>query len=176
MVRHPFHGFASTKSITSRGIHFGLSSGPITISLDSTLINLPTTVVEAPLISPVVGDIGSGAPAPKASRRNWTRIFLPTHWASSPFAILASGAGSHPDSRAIDARQTVSRFVLFIILWTSAERIDERHFDTASIQNCRAGRSFGRSIGEGAGPELTCGASLSHSLDATQYRQKSPWS
>ena len=28
----------------------------------------------------------------------------------------------------------------------------------------------------GCGPELTCGASLSHSLDATQYRQKSPWS
>ncbi len=28
----------------------------------------------------------------------------------------------------------------------------------------------------GRGPELTCGASLSHSLDATQYKQKSPWS
>ena len=28
----------------------------------------------------------------------------------------------------------------------------------------------------GCGPELTCGASLSHSLDATQYKQKSPWS
>ena len=28
----------------------------------------------------------------------------------------------------------------------------------------------------GCGPELTCGASLSHLLDTTQYRQKSPWS
>ena len=28
----------------------------------------------------------------------------------------------------------------------------------------------------GCGPELTCGASLSHSFDATQYRQESLWS
>lgn len=28
----------------------------------------------------------------------------------------------------------------------------------------------------GGDPELTCGANLSHSLEATQYRQKSPWS
>jgi hypothetical protein len=26
------------------------------------------------------------------------------------------------------------------------------------------------------GPELTCGARLSHSPEATQYKQKSPWS
>ena len=36
-----------------------------------------------------------------------------------------------------------------------------------------AGHSY---LLSGCGPELTCGASLSHSLDITQNKQKSPWS
>lgn len=76
----PFiQSFASTKRITSRGIHMGRLSEPITRPSESTLISLPATIVAAPLIDPVVGLTGNGAATPSASRLNWMFTSLPIH-------------------------------------------------------------------------------------------------
>ncbi len=49
------------------------------MAVGSTLLNVPTSVVEAPLIEPVVGEIGNLAAASRASRQICTRTFLPAH-------------------------------------------------------------------------------------------------
>ncbi len=60
-----------------------------------------------------------------------------------------------------------------------AERARRRVYD-GGLNPGRDNMEFDEGPGSylflGCGPELTCGASLSHSLDATQNKQKSPWS
>ena len=54
--------------------------------------------------------------------------------------------------------------------------VSPSYWDAISNDNHCAAFHAGSYSFLGRGPELTCGASLSHSLDATQYKQKSPWS
>ena len=86
----------SISRIMPRGIQYSFPVPRVSTTQSASIArNVPDTFTEAPLITPVVGGIGSGALAPRASRRNCTKQKAPC-WGQ--FDLESDPAPLHPDT------------------------------------------------------------------------------